>query len=438
MAIIYVRSTDGSNADNGSTWALAKADLTGAAAIDAAGDTIYVSQAHAESTASSVTLAFAGTVASYVKVIGVNDSAEPPTAMSTANSVTVTGNNSISISGSVYVDSINFTSGALISFAVSSSAFQHFKSCKFKTTNTGSSGNMTMPTNNVISRIIFDECTFYFSGAANKITLQHSVWLRGGGLESGTTSPTTLFTFGGDGRGGEVVVENFDLSNGGASMNLVNGSSLGSGLITFRNCKLPASWTGSLISSGITSQGLRARMLNCDSTDTNYRIWVEDYSGSVKSETTIVKTGGASDGTTGLSWKIVSTANASFPGQVFRTEEICRWNDTTGSSITVTVDILRDSATNLKDDEIWLEVRSFNTSGYPLGSTSSDAKADFLATAADQTSSSATWTTTGMSNPNKQKLSVSFTPQEKGYIQARVCVAKASTTVYIDPVLQVS
>jgi hypothetical protein len=43
-----------------------------------------------------------------------------------------------------------------------------------------------------------------------------------------------------------------------------------------------------------------------------------------------------------------------------------------------------------------------------------------------------------MSNPNEQKLSVTFTPQEKGVIHATIRVAKASYTVYVDPLLQVS
>lgn len=37
MADLYVRSTDGSDTDNGTTWALAKAGLSGAAGIDAVG-----------------------------------------------------------------------------------------------------------------------------------------------------------------------------------------------------------------------------------------------------------------------------------------------------------------------------------------------------------------------------------------------------------------
>jgi hypothetical protein len=58
MANLYVRSTDGNNSDNGTTWALAKATVAGVAAIDAAGDTIYLSQDHNETTASSVSLSW--------------------------------------------------------------------------------------------------------------------------------------------------------------------------------------------------------------------------------------------------------------------------------------------------------------------------------------------------------------------------------------------
>jgi hypothetical protein len=38
----------------------------------------------------------------------------------------------------------------------------------------------------------------------------------------------------------------------------------------------------------------------------------------------------------------------------------------------------------------------------------------------------------------KQKLSVSFTPQMKGVVKARIYVARASTTVYIDPLITIT
>lgn len=122
---------------------------------------------------------------------------------------------------------------------------------------------------------------------------------------------------------------------------------------------------------------------------------------------------------------------------VLRSPEIMVWNDTTGSSKTLTIEILHDNATALKDNEVWVDAIYLGSSSYPLGTLVSDG-ASFVATAANQTTSSATWTTTGMSNPNKQKLSVTFTPQLKGFVIARVIVAKASYTLYVDPVATIS
>lgn len=203
-----------------------------------------------------------------------------------------------------------------------------------------------------------------------------------------------------------------------------------------RNGKLPASWTGAL-TTGTLLAGARYEMHNCDDGDTNYRLWVEDYAGSIKQETTIVSSGGASDGTTSLSWKMASSANAEYPLIVLDSPEIVQWNDTTGSAITVTVEIITDNVT-LTDAECWLEVQYLGTSGYPLSTFISDAKADVLATAANQATSTETWTTTGLTTPTKQKLSVTFTPQEKGFLHAVVKLAKASTTVYVDPLLVVT
>jgi hypothetical protein len=229
-----------------------------------------------------------------------------------------------------------------------------------------------------------------------------------------------------------------DFSNFNAAVDLFT-ASIYSGFFVARNCQMPSSWTGTLLNeSVITTPYARAEMWNCDGADTNYRTEIQDVAGALYSETTLVKTGGASDGTTTISWKIISAANAEPSTPKFYSPEIVKKNVTTGSSITVTVDILHDSATNLQDDEVWLEVMYLGTSGVPLGSYVDDAYSNILATPADQSSSAATWTTTGMSDPNTQKLSVTFTPQEVGYIHARVIVTKPSYTLYVDPELQIS
>ena len=436
MANLYVRSTDGSDADNGSTWALAKATLAGAAAIDSAGDRIYLSQSHAESLAAAQAITLAGTAASPVWLVAGNDAAEPPTAVSTA-SLTTTGNNSYTVTGHVYAVGLTFNNGSgansvILTLANTGGEFQTYDSCAFKTPATGASARIQIGPTGLAeaSRVVWQGCDVSF-GATGQGFNCNSWWeWRGGSFLSGTSTPTILLRA--PGRGARVLWDGVDLSQLGTTFDFVAADQMHASQYVFKNCKLPASWAGNLV-NGTIEPACRVELWNCDSTDTNYRVWIEDYAGSIKSETTLVLTGGASDGTTTVSWKMTSSANAEFPLIVLRSPEIpSEFITSTGSSKTITVEILHDSATALKDDEVWLEVEYLGTSGYPLALFADDAKADVLATAASQDSSSVTWTTTGMANPNKQKLVATFTPQEQGVALVRVCVAKPSYTLYID------
>lgn len=438
MANIYVRSTDGSDADSGSTWALAKATLVGAAAIDAAGDTIYLSQSHAES-GGGVSAAFAGTIANPVKIIAGNDAAEPPTAVSSASLISSA---SITLSGSYYLYGLTLQSATSIlpanQSASNSVTLDH---CSLITTGTTGGGFFSIGSaNNCTQKAVLQDCTYKFGGVSNLgCATAGVVEIKGGSFVSGTSTPSAG-VFGGassDRSGARLTIDGLDMTNLASTVNIFR-TFISPGLFQIRNSKLPASWSGSLCNAVPLSTGQRFEMHNCDSGDTNYRLWVQEYSGSIKTETTLVRTGGASDGTTGYSFKMATSANANAIVAPLVTPEIIIWNVDVGSSKTVTVEILHDSATNLTDGEIWLEVQHLGTSGFPLSSFVSDAKSDVLATSADQATSSETWTTTGMTNPNTQKLSVTFTPQEKGYFQAKVYLAKASTTVYIDPKLVVT
>lgn len=445
MGNIYVRSTDGNDADNGSTWALAKATLAGAGAIDAAGDTIYLSQAHAESSASSQTIALAGTKSSPVLVIAGNDAAEPPTGTATA-SVTTTGLNPITISGNAYFKGINFSCGSGVgniqmyvnNVGTTADAYEVFEDCELANNANGSTSLINIcggASNSETVKTVLKNSHMKVSNASALIDVYGMFEWRGGSLLSGHASTSKLFRTGSTSRPTVTEVSSVDLSNMPASCPLVDATR--AGRWSFFECKLPTSWTGGLI-TGTPTVGFRAEMYNCDSADTNYRLWVEDYAGSIRDETTLVMTGGATDGTTPISWKMATTANANEYVAQLRSPDMAVWNETTAASKTVTVEILHDSATNLTDAEVWLEVEYLGTSGVPLGTIASDKRATVLTTAADQTASSVTWTTTGMTNPNKQKLSVTFTPQEKGFFVGRVFLAKASKTIYVDPEMTVS
>jgi hypothetical protein len=434
MANIYVRSTDGSDADGGSTWALAKATIGGtngsggAFAIEAAGDTIWVSQSHTETVSANWSAVQAGTRSNPVKLMCGNDAAEPPTALTTGAKITSTAVfgaiGFVTDNASIYVYGIEFeVSGAGGSVVIGSQLCRAFADqCTFWPN--GSSLTVQLVNG------VFKDCVFRY-GTTTAPALLRNCTVTGGSIHASSGNPANGYFKADD---GDSVVEGFDFSTGSSAAYL---TALLLGDIVLRNCKLPASWSGALIHPTTTDTG-RISMYNCDNADTNYKLWIETSAGSIKEETTRVRTGGASDGTTPLSWKMTTNSDAAYPNGLVISDETVSWNESTGASKTVTVEILHDSATALKDDEIWLEVQYLGTSGVPLGSFIDDAKADVLATAADQTTSSATWTTTGMSNPNKQKLSVTFTPQEKGYILAVVKMAKASYTVYVCPKMEVT
>lgn len=428
-AIRYLRSTDGSDADSGATWALAKASLAGIDAIDTTGDTIWISQVHAESTAAAVSYTFAGTVASPQQFLCGNDAAEPPTALATTGAISTTGNNGITITATAgYWYGVNFNPG--VGAAGSASFVLGNGTYKFDTSNFvlgGATGGTINPTSS--SGVYeFVNCGFKVGAAASGFNIAGKTTIRGGSLLAGGTSPTEFIPSWA--AGSSILFDGFDFSNASAGLNIA-GSIISQARAVLRDCKLPASWSGAP-HSGTPGSGSSVEMFNCDSADTHYRYRKAAQTGTIKDETTLVRTGGASDGTTTYSLKMVTNANAKYPQLTLDTYELSEWNDTVGSAITVTVEFLHDSVTALKDNEIWLDVMYLGTSGFPLGNFISDG-ISVVTTAAAQTASSATWTTTGMANPNKQALAVTFTPQEAGFMHCTVRVAKASYTLYVDP-----
>jgi hypothetical protein len=436
---LYLRSTDGSDADNGTTWALAKATMAGIDAIDAAPNTIYVSQVHSESTAAAVSYSFAGTVASPTKIICGNDAAAPPTALATSAVIATTGNTSgITIAAGIgYLYGITFdvaqSGTGTASFTNTATGPIVFDSCTFKLSSTGTSSRINLGNG---GGGVFVNCSFKFSAAAQGIVnggAGAALKFNGGSILSGGTSPTTVFLLT---TGAQVDVSGFDFSNCSSSVNFA-ASTQSQIRLTMRNCKLPASWSGSL-HSATPGSASTYEMIDCDSGDTHYRYRKATQLGTIQDETTLVRTGGASDGTTTFSLKCVTNANAQKPNQSLDTYELAKWNATVGSAITITVPFLHDSLTALNTDEIWLDAMYLGTSGVPLGTWSTSKPDAVTAGSACASDAGSTWTTTGMTNPNKQKLTLTFTPQEEGFIYVTVRIGKASYTAYVDPKLQVS
>ena len=396
MADIYVRSTDGNNADNGSTWALAKLDLAGAAAIDTDGDTIWVSDAHNESTAAAFTLAFAGTLSSPVKIICGDDAAEPPTVSSTAGTFATIGAGSFSITGHLYVYGITFICGSGASFstitlASASNNSQTYEQCSFQLGNSNSSSRI-YPANvnaGLNGATKWNNCTVKFGSAGQRIVMFgcRFEWI-GGSILSGGSAVTSLFGFSG---AAEAIVRGVDLSEMAASVDICTTGGGASFLMT--NCKLSASWSGGLV-TGTKNAVFRAEMYNCDSGDTNYVCWIEDGYGAIRDFSTLYLSG--TDGikhngaAVPLSYKMSGNANTSYPSGTLEGMWMTLVNEATTSQ-TATLEIIHNESAALNDDEIWLAVDYPAAAGSTQFTRLTDAKADVLAGAAPQASSTADW-----------------------------------------------
>ena len=403
-----------------------------------AGDVFYLSSSHSESHTAPLTLVGAASGARFSMLSVTENGSSLPTTLTPGATITVTGTSSLTIGHGLgsYFYGITFQSGSSnlngSIYGINYLGNLTFDSCNFHLLGTHASSTITLA-GRPDAHNVAKNCGFKFSAAGQFIELQN-IEIYGGSVLSGGTSPTTIFKLS-SASPAQVIVSGFDCSQCASSVNLFasNGVNYSSESSRLFGIKMPASWSGSFNSSALNYSDDETSQVA--STGVNYNFRRSTAFGTAREEIVIVKTSGASDGVTPISWKVVSNSTALYTIP-FISSNIVKWNDTTGSSMTATVEIIHDSATALKDNEVWLELGYLSDSDAPLISYKDDSS-NFLNAGASQTTSDATWTTTGMSNPNKQKLEVTFTPQLKGFIIARVKLTKASKTIYIDPVIMV-
>lgn len=444
MANVYVYS-GAAGAGTGADWANAYTTLAAAFVAKAAGDDFWVADDHAESQASAMALTSPGTAASPCRVFCVRRTggSVPPVSadLRTTATITTTGGNGLVFTGgkSTVYDGITFsggsggvTSGVSCPVSTSAPTYIRFRNCALKKGGTGAGFiDFFVSGSGQAARFDLINTTLQFGNVGDTFAVGNAVvrWMNTLSAIAGATIPTNLIG-GAGGNPGRIEMIGVDLSAIGSGKNLVDLSQSGCHQLVLIDCKLGA---GVGISSGSVNGhgGATVRLVNCDSADTLYRYYEQTYQGTLTHETTIVRTGGASDGVTPVSVKAVSTANSKrYSPLECEVEEV--FNETVGNPITVTVEIVNDGTT-LKDDEVWLEVEYLGTLSYPLGNYANDGPADPLAAGTNQPTSSVTWTTTGLTSPVKQYASVTFTPQHRGVIRPKLMVAKASQTLYYCP-----
>lgn len=460
-----------------------------------AGSTIFVADNHAETQASSLTITPSGALAAPNNIYCVDHTASVPPGNSNLKSdpyttsspacaqITITGNNGLTLASIAVYVGIVFNSGSGAStgnLTVNNSS--RFVNCSLR--NLGTSGSIINVSG---TGVTLDNCTMQFGVASSACRMDGGFRWRNSNTSAaviGATLPTILFKSATNQP--LCVVEGVDLSSLGSGKTIVQslGNACNYWLI---NCRTGASVT---VAGTPTVAGARTYNVVSDSSGTTYQQAIYDYSGTLIPETTIIRTGGASDGVTGISWNVTTTSGSLFYVP-FELSPITEWNDTTGSSVTVTLHGIINAAALPNNNDIWPDIEYLSSASYPLGAVSTGGVGSALASGSAWTADSTSqwnaiarqnshaysvgnaisvpdnvgrvfWCTTSGTTAGSEpagyatavdggsvtdggtavfragyrfSMSVSFTPNLKGYVRAYIKAAKASTTWYIDPLI---
>ena len=459
----------------------------------------FASSIHAETQSSALTAIVPSTAAvkAFVYCVLQSPATTPPGSadLTTGASVSTTGLTQLSFVGTnfyCYGFLFSGTSGSQTSatqcYFGASGAGQRavLDNCAFQLGATGTGASQIRSGGGTI----WNNCTVQFGGVSQEIPV-------GGvpGLLTWRNTPSAIIgtppnqLIGFTSSGEAMVIDGVDLS--AITGNIATGAGSSANTLLVTRCKINASAT---LAGNIGYQN-QIDFIQCDSGATNYtqaRYW---YEGTLTQSIAVYRQGGASDGTTPLSWDIVTTANSTwtFPFQSF---SIAEWNTLTGVTRTCTVYGVVNAAAVPNNDQMWMEVEYLGSASSPLASFANNTKANNLATGsaltADSTSNwaagltargnSTAYTTASppifvSSNPNRPffcisngtssgslpggyasavdggtvtdgtatfragcrfSMTVTLTAQMVGYLNATIKAAEASTTFYVDPLLNLS
>lgn len=445
MATIFCAS-GGSNTSPYETWAKAATSLQTAITAASTND-IVVIQYNAVPTgdaevAADTTYTFDANGVTLIAASNDGGSAYTPTAMGTANwignsttnySVTINGSFRFALNGiTIRVAGSTVDNIQVVSADNSQGTIEN---CYLWLENSATTSRILFG-NSSNSGIHFKNTTFRFGHASQGFTLQCSLRIDGGSVSADGTAPTTLFT--GFNAGGELIAEGFDVSHVGSGT-LVGNNSVCPSRFEFTRCKLGSGMTVLATQTGAARNGAYAALFDCSSGDTHGIFGYYDGLGSCVSDTGIYFTAGAA----AQSWKIVTSANASF-AVPFVSPWVSLYHTGT-SAITPRLEILRSGAAGGTDDsvaytnaEVWGEFSAKTTASVVNASFSND-RVVIGATAAAQATGAGlgSWTGEGAEAwSGKVDSGSAITPAEAGHIRGRVMVAAASSTVYVNPQIE--
>jgi hypothetical protein len=469
----------------------------------ATGDTVYVAANHAETQSSAMALSGntnSGAGYTAICVDSTGSGHVPPQSGDARTTATIatTGTTAITLNVTVlYAYGLNFTLGSgagatTLQFGYITAGGTHrYESCTFVFGATGASVINLWPNNSSVSSVHdWTDCQVTTANVGNFIAINmcNFRWKNTAGLAAVTgTAVTTNAVFRDVFGGGSAYLDGLDFSGVAHTRLILSANSLQMVLV---NCKLNAA---TALANAPGEWGAVLDMIGGGSAGLAYYNERWTYSGTLTTDIAVVHTGGASDGTTTVSWKIVSNSLTKLL-LPFEAMAIAQWNSSTGSSKTVSFEAIANASAVLTNAQLWATVTYLGTAGSVVSATGTTGLATPLTTATNITTSSVAWdsaataranshlyasgdviavssnsgrvffcTTLGTSSGSlpvayatavdggsvtdgtaifragcRMTVSLNVTPQVAGLIRVIPRVGVASTTLFIDPLLTVT
>lgn len=356
------------------------------------GGTLYVSSAHAETQAATITISGL----SGGQIICVQDAGSiPPTAsnITTGASVTVTGSShSIALSNTnTEYNGLSFSGTSIIQFG-GSATFQRCRNCAV------TAGGADITNTNLVELI---NTPIALAAGASGFALNSGqlIWRdTPTALSAPGGWPISAFTVGGT---GSALFEGVDLS-AFAGTQLFSSST--TTRVTVSRCKLPST---SLSAAITVLQGCVIDFIDCDAGGNTYNTQRSIAGLTQAMSTSVVATSGASDGTTAYSWSLTGTTQALTWSAYAECMPIYVWNSVTGTNRTVSIQAAYVGTTLPDNSDIWLDVRYFGTASSTFASVATTGLATILSSPTSWSSSGATtWGSAAPARSNSHAYSL--------------------------------
>jgi hypothetical protein len=413
----------------------------GLASPTVAGDDVFIAADHVEPPyAVATTLTALGTASLPTRIMVADHTAAlvggnpPVSALVHTPTVTISSNAAaanIILAGVVsHCEGITFSAGtAALQANVHFNGIWYLKNCAIILNNTSgtsqvrvtSLGSTRTTWENVT--VTFGNTGQYFAPASGEF-----LWINTPNAITGTL-PNNLFS---SSSYGMMTFRGVDLSSLTGKTLLQASHAGGALLISLIGCKEPTAWTRYAATQ--TSDFATIITERSENGALNYTKVRETFYGVQTTETTVVRTGGATDGTTPTSWKIDTATGRSGrvkPQRPFKSSPIIIWNDVISTNRTVTVyGIAAALPTNA---DIWLEVEYPGSGASPILTTANTTIDTPLSTPASVATDASSWG--GSTTPFKLVATLNGSPWPqpgmKGPMTIRVCVGGQSI-YYID------